>query len=30
MLGKQPVDQALKEAADRANKILAADKKKYG
>jgi multiple sugar transport system substrate-binding protein len=30
MLGKQPIAQALSEAAGRANKILAADKKKYG
>jgi multiple sugar transport system substrate-binding protein len=30
MLGKQPIEQALGEAAVRANKILAANKKKYG
>ncbi len=30
MLGKQPIDQALSEAAERANKILAANAKKYG
>jgi multiple sugar transport system substrate-binding protein len=29
MLGRQPVDQALKEGAERANKILEANKKKY-
>jgi multiple sugar transport system substrate-binding protein len=30
MLGKQPIAQALSEGAQRANKILAANKKKYG
>lgn len=30
MLGKQPVADALGQAAERANKILAANKKKYG
>jgi multiple sugar transport system substrate-binding protein len=30
MLGKQPIAQALSEAAERANKILAANAKKYG
>jgi multiple sugar transport system substrate-binding protein len=30
MLGKQPIAQALSEGAARANKILAANKKKYG
>jgi multiple sugar transport system substrate-binding protein len=30
MLGKKPIADALKEGADRANKILAANKKKYG
>jgi multiple sugar transport system substrate-binding protein len=30
MLGKQPIDAALKDATVRANKVLAANKKKYG
>jgi multiple sugar transport system substrate-binding protein len=30
MLGKQPIAQALQEGAQRANKILAANKRKYG
>jgi len=30
MLGKKPIAAALSEAADRANKILASNKKKYG
>ena len=30
MLGKKPIDQALSEGAARANKILAANQKKYG
>ena len=30
MLGKKPVDVALPEAAEKANKILAANQKKYG
>ena len=30
MLGKQPINEALPAAAEKANKILAANQKKYG
>ncbi len=30
MLGKKPVNEALPAAAEKANKILAANQKKYG
>ena len=30
MLGKKPIDEALPAAAEKANKILAANQKKYG
>jgi hypothetical protein len=30
MLGKKPVDEALPAAAEKANKILVANQKKYG